>query len=355
MTTEEQHDVESDAKWLLDELERYPRRPPWYSEPEPDNYGIIDPIFKRDDLFHLVYRAARRRARGATRFNGQAKLRRNIEKLNSAPSEHKEAVVTNLLDTISPERRHEVQLWQNEKGRRKKKRPAHSCDEFVSPPRTPSLETAATRTSQAIDDTPNTPLVHQSPGATDNSFTMQASICVGTSRQTNDPEHSFSTTLVAKAKAVLHGPLFRVLERSYSHEHETFVAHIGMSYENADNCQLNLEINSGKVESYAETLFDTHLETRDGLRYITLGNTRILPNPKATISGCKTSAIASCFGQLLDSAVRESPLYKEDTTALFSDHTRAVSMVVSQNANDAGLLVLHTNLLTCVDIWARLY
>ncbi|KAJ3575848.1 hypothetical protein NPX13_g3892 [Xylaria arbuscula] len=176
MTTEEHHGAEWDADWLFDELKRYNRRPPWYSESEPDEYGAIDPIFKGDALFCLVYRAARRRARGTTRFKGQADLRQKVEKLNRASSEHKQAVVTKLLDIITPERRHEVQLWKNEKGGRKKKRPADSCDEFVSPPRTPSLETAATRTSQAIDDTPNIPLVHQSPGATDNSFTMQASL-----------------------------------------------------------------------------------------------------------------------------------------------------------------------------------
>ncbi|KAI0418462.1 hypothetical protein F5X98DRAFT_338122 [Xylaria grammica] len=349
---EDAYDADRDAEWLFAELERYNRRPPWYLESDPDDYGAIDPIFQGDSLICLAYRGARRRARGQARFYGQAALRVKIQELNGAPSKHKEAVVRKLLDIISPELRLSVETWAGHPYRKKRPR-----DEVMSPPRTRSPEATAATTSPLVPNFPNTPQIRRSLGTVEH--TAPTSRHISTRAATSPPkagaEHSFSITAISKAKAILPDELFRNLEKSYSYEHETFVAHIGMSYKNSDNCEITLRIHSGAVERCAETLFGIRLKTINGLRYITLDNTQILPITKAVISGCKISAITPYFGQPLDAAIRESPTYNEDTMALFSDQTRAVSLVVSQDVNDAGLLILHTNPFGCVHIWDQLY
>ncbi|RWA05049.1 hypothetical protein EKO27_g10049 [Xylaria grammica] len=117
---EDAYDADRDAEWLFAELERYNRRPPWYLESDPDDYGAIDPIFQGDSLICLAYRGARRRARGQARFYGQAALRVKIQELNGAPSKHKEAVVRKLLDIISPELRLSVETWVGHPYRKKR-------------------------------------------------------------------------------------------------------------------------------------------------------------------------------------------------------------------------------------------
>ncbi|KAI0521353.1 hypothetical protein F5B22DRAFT_570445 [Xylaria bambusicola] len=347
--------AEYDARWLLAELKCLNCQPPWYSYPDPNSYGTIDPIFQRDGIVCLAYRAARRTALSRSHRKGQAQLRRNLQALDNTPFKHKEEVVMKISDNIGPELRQRILAWVDLPVPNPRKRPrAH--DESMSP-RTRSSEAVTSTLSSREHDSADTSQIHRSPSITETNAdsSQRIPICVDTSAQKASLEHSFSTTPVSKAKETLPDQLYRILEKSYSYEQETFVAHIGMSYKNSDICQLTLNIHSGHVESCANTLFGVRLETTNGLRYINSGNAQILPSTWATISGCRARAIAPFFGQLLDTAIRESPTYQEDVMALCSDHTRAVSMVISQDANDAGVLILHTNLYTCVNIWDQLH
>ena len=100
---------EKDIQWLADEIKRYNRRPPWYDEPDP--FDPVDPIFTTDNIVYLTYRAAKRRAIGTTRFDGQADLRNTVEDLDTAAPSYEEAVATKLSETITAELRHEVAAW----------------------------------------------------------------------------------------------------------------------------------------------------------------------------------------------------------------------------------------------------
>ncbi|KAI1158986.1 hypothetical protein F5B18DRAFT_638747 [Nemania serpens] len=345
--------AEIDVDWLLNELNRYNRRPPWLNETEPDGFGPIDPIFLRDSVVCLAYRSAKRRALGSTRFDGQAKLRRKVQELDGAPLDYKEAIVMKLSDIISPELRQEVTSWAD-KPQRKKRTRTRSESMSLQPssseiPTITHMTGTPTHESPYMQPTLGTP----APGAEDVSPSVpQSSSSAHT--QTNLSRHSFSTSTMSKARAVLSDDLFHALSTTYSKEQQTWVACIGVSYSNEDDCQITLDIHSRNIERFAERLFGVQLETDSGLRYIIRGNTQILPSPKAMIQGCKLDVIPLFFGPLLDQAVRESPIYAKDRMEL-SEYTRAVSMLVSHDANDVGVLVVHTNPCMCVKIWDMLY
>ncbi|KAI1159280.1 hypothetical protein F5B18DRAFT_637474 [Nemania serpens] len=365
--------AEIDVDWLLNELNRYNRRPPWLNETEPDGFGPIDPIFLRDSVVCLAYRSAKRRALGSTRFDGQAKLRRKVQELDGATPDDKEAIVMKLSDIISPELRQEVMSWADKPQRKKRQ-----CTSYIPCFRTHSHSShcPGTRTRSesmslqppsseipTITHVTGTP-THESPymqptlgtpaPSADNGSPSVPRSSSSAHAQTSRSRHSFSTSTMSKARAVLSDDLFHALSTTYSKEQQAWVACIGVSYSNEDDCQITLDIHSRNIERFAERLFGVQLETDGGLRYIIRGNTQILPSPKAMIQGCKLDVIPPFFGPLLDEAVRESPIYAKDRMEL-SEYTRAVSMLVSHDANDVGVLVVHTNPCICAKIWDMLY
>ena len=128
-----------------------------------------------------------------------------------------------------------------------------------------------------------------------------------------------------------------------------FVAAISMTFPDARvttkiDCQMALEITDNKVEHIAMKLFDTHLETTEGLRYVCLpGVARVLPNPKLTLRGCLHDNLSSIFGPDTHNAIMTSPAY-QDEVKRGHDYTECVSMVISQGAHDGGVILLSLGL-----------
>ncbi|KAI0432835.1 hypothetical protein F5Y09DRAFT_300532 [Xylaria sp. FL1042] len=349
--------TEEDVCWFIDEIKRYNRRPPWFNEA--DSFGPIDPIFQRDAVVCLAYRCAKRRAYGTTRFDGQAKLRRQVKQLDDAASSHKEALIMKLSEIISPKLRQEVASWADKPSRKKRPR-----NKSVSPPATGVAAVPAQSTTNESSGTLDTPEPPQNLfSATENSLVVMSpvpvdrhppiSLLAGDEAQQDAPRHSFSTTSITQAQNLLPDPLYRALHKSSSAERQTFVAHIGMSYGNTDKCVLTLTVSTGQVERIAEALFDLHLQTINGSRDMFLGRRQILTSAPITVKGCQISAIEKLFGQQIYEAVCASPTLWQDSLEK-SDITRAVSIQVSRDISEVGVLILHIGLCPCVNIWKTL-
>lgn len=99
-----------------------------------------------------------------------------------------------------------------------------------------------------------------------------------------------------------------------------------------------LDITDNKVEHIAKELFDVHLETTAGLRYVYLpGGAKVLPNPKLTLRGCRYDIISSVFGPHASSAIAASPTYQDDIKQ-GRDRTGCVSMVISHRALEGAII-----------------
>lgn len=109
-------------------------------------------------------------------------------------------------------------------------------------------------------------------------------------------------------------------------------------------CQMTLDIMSNKVEHLAMDLFNVHLETTEGLRYLCCaGGAKVLPNPKLTVRGCLHSAITRIFGAETAHAIRASPGY-QDEVKQGRDCTDCVSMAISHGAEDVAQIVVELGL-----------
>jgi hypothetical protein len=107
-------------------------------------------------------------------------------------------------------------------------------------------------------------------------------------------------------------------------------------------CQMALEVTDNKVQHIAKVLFDAHLETTAGLRYIYLGGGgKVLPNPHFTLQGCQRKMISSMFGCEIYDAITASFAYQDELNKRGDDSTDCVSMVIS-SAADHGALIFMT-------------
>jgi hypothetical protein len=128
-----------------------------------------------------------------------------------------------------------------------------------------------------------------------------------------------------------------------------FVAAISMTFPDARvttkiECQMALEITANKVEHMAKEVFDAHLETTEGLRYICLpGGAKVVPNSKFTLRGCRHDIIHSMFGLETYSAVMASPACQVEAK-LGHVTTECISMVISQGADDVAVVFLSLGL-----------
>ncbi|KAI1129389.1 hypothetical protein F5Y10DRAFT_238505 [Nemania abortiva] len=343
------------VNWLISELDRHQRRPPWYDDVDPpDSFGPVDSTFQKEGkVVWLAYQSAKKRASGPTRFDGQAALRRKVQELDRAASYHIDAVAKKLRDTISPELRERVAGWAGHRRKRRRTDIEWMLSPTPPPPASPNTAgenrpTISSLCTQQPSNTYNT-LPNVRGIITESSFPVLSRPFTALGSQ-----HSFSTTSPSKAKAILPDDLFHALNKSYSSENK-LVACIGMSYsKEREYCQIALDIHPSKVQRFAQELFGVNLETNAGLRYLAMGYIKVLPSPKTTIQGCRLDVMESFFGRMLYSAIQASGFYKRDIQEL-SDHTRAVSMEVSRNAEDVAVLTLRTDCLRFADVWAELY
>ncbi|KAI0976373.1 hypothetical protein F4678DRAFT_222844 [Xylaria arbuscula] len=335
--------TEDDIRWLINEVARYGRRPPWYNESDP--FDPVDPVFQTDTVVYLAYRGAKRRAFGTARFVGQANLRQKVQDLDNATPDHKSAVVTKVSELITPELRKEVTSWADKPG--KKKRPRNTS---TSPPPSEDVATTATSTTKSPRTTTET-----SPTITlpiPPRHRAHVPMPANQEARQDSPPHSFSTTSLSKAEIILPDRLFHNLFKSYSAQQDAYVAHIGLSYENTDICLLTLSISNDHIVPTIETLSGLQLQTdnKERYRYYPYNQLKLRLN---SIMGCKIDPISQFFGELLTEAIQASLTFNMDRINK-SDVTQAVSIQVSDDTNDPGVLLIHIGPCPCVNIWNTL-
>ena len=147
---------------------------------------------------------------------------------------------------------------------------------------------------------------------------------------------------------------------------DTLVAAISMTFPNTPStktqsttvfeCQMAIEITDDKVSHFARELFGVRLETRAGLRYMcsAAGGSKVLPNPKFTLQGCRRDIIPSAFGPEPATAIITSTMYQEDVRQC-RDCTDSVSMVVSHRADDGAVIYVSLGLWEGTQIRKKLY
>ena len=154
-------------------------------------------------------------------------------------------------------------------------------------------------------------------------------------------------------------PLCDAIKRLPDPDDETnFVASVSMlfpSETSEHSCQMEIEILENKIDHLAWDLFGVKMEVTAGFRYLCgPGGTKILPNPKFAIRGCRHDVISKEFGPEIAKAVTRSPAYMEEVKQC-RGRTECVWMVVSQNAEDSAQLCLSMDLTEGTLIRRKLY
>ncbi len=100
---------------------------------------------------------------------------------------------------------------------------------------------------------------------------------------------------------------------------------------------MSLEVTEDKVQHLARELFNVRLEIKDRLRYLRSGRTKVMPNPKLTLTGCRHDVLSSTFGSETSGAIETSPKY-QDEAIQWHDTTDCVSIVISASAQEGAVI-----------------
>ncbi|KAK4233253.1 hypothetical protein C8A03DRAFT_48136 [Achaetomium macrosporum] len=95
-------------------------------------------------------------------------------------------------------------------------------------------------------------------------------------------------------------------------------------------CQMSLEVIEDKVQHLAREL----------LQYLRSGRTKIMPNPKLTLTGYRRDVLSSTFGCETSGTIEKSPKY-QDEAMQWHDTTDYISIVISASAQEGA--VIYTN------------
>jgi len=177
-----------------------------------------------------------------------------------------------------------------------------------------------------------------------------------------EDEHVLVNASLAEATRLLPRDLSNAIKRNPDPKNENIlVAAISMTFPNGSftdkfGCQMALEVTDDKVQYLAWELFEVRLETRAGLRYVCFADSgsKILPNPKFTLQGCRRKIISSTFGPEMSNAITTSPLYQDDARQ-WRDCTDCVSMVISHQAHDGAVIFVSLGLWEGARIKKKLY
>lgn len=173
-------------------------------------------------------------------------------------------------------------------------------------------------------------------------------------------DHVLCNASLEKATKLLPRALSNAIRTNPNPKDEkTLVADISMTFPNGqllnmDHCQMTLRLVKEKVAHLAWVMFDTKLETMDGLRYFCVGEQKMLPNPKLTLKGCRLDILLSIFGSGLTDAIKASPICQDEVKRMRS-HTDSVSMVISHRAQDGADIYVALGLYGGTTIKEQLY
>ncbi|KJZ68997.1 hypothetical protein HIM_11613 [Hirsutella minnesotensis 3608] len=219
----------------------------------------------------------------------------------------------------------------------------------------PSLATPRSQTTTP-NDAPQLSLNHHAPDQASPCPSVDLSYCIA------ENEHVLVNASLADATRLFPRDLSNSIKRNQDPTNgSNMAAAVSMTFPNAPfmekfGCQMALEVTEDKVQHLARELFEVRLETRAGLRYVYFagGCSKILPNPKFTLQGCRHHVILSTFGSDISNAIAASPLYQDEIRQC-RDSTDCVSMVISHQAHEGALIFVSLGLWEGIQIRKKLY
>lgn len=260
---------------------------------------------------------------------GKAKRQRLLERIEGLTKDQRGLLAKQVTIAIEPDRDRIEQIVLT--ARQRSDRPRHSNRQTAIPEDDTDIEEAlGEQTDRATggSDIPTAP-----SGSVDDT-------------PAPDVEHHSGASVAACAQ--LFPPYLASAVRKYAGSDRPLGAllmAVSLTMKPPSESELRLEIMANRVEYIARELFNAHLETADGLRYLYLvGTFRALPTPRLTLTGCHPGSISGIFGQRIADAVSSTAAYQRDMEE-GRDCTEGVQMIVSQVALEPAVI--------CVTLPAR--
>ncbi|KAI0157173.1 hypothetical protein GGR52DRAFT_192825 [Hypoxylon sp. FL1284] len=329
--------LNDDVSWLFECLNSCARRPMWLSsewkQAQECDENSTEKIFQIDFATWMIYRNAKAKAFGQVHYSGRAALRDKIQQLEDESADRKLEIAQKVHRTMDHGLRQRIMNWED-KTHGRKRLPHHQ----------------ATPTRELLPPSPQPLAFIQT--------TQAAPAAPVLARQLLADMRNDDTLLdayISETKKLLPGYLFDALIKRHSAARTTMSAGITMTYFfHSDDCHMMLEIMNSKVERIAHQLFGVQLEIESGIRYAVFGMAKVTPIPQLVLEGCHPESIEPMFGQVVSRAVQAGSVYQHDATTL-SEHTQAVSMLISRKADDAATLVIRMALLEGIEIAVQLF
>ncbi|KAL2166226.1 hypothetical protein VTG60DRAFT_3114 [Thermothelomyces hinnuleus] len=341
----------------LDNFERAPKTlPESWRKVQQAEHDSTARIFLDEGQFPawLAYFLTKNAANKQSHFHGKAKLIQLVNDLEKQTVASRRLLAARVGAAIPPERRERInslhkktitssQMSPNPTKRRRTD--DNGCPPTVS--EIPLSPDATPRSSHGHHDSLSRPA--QVPA-----HSVDSSNCYA------EDEQVLVNASLEQATRLFPPDLSDSIKRHRDPRNENIlVAAISMSFPDGPlketiGCQLSLEVTEDKVQHLAQELFGVRLEIKDGLRYLRSGRTKVMPNPKLTLTGCGRDALSPTFGSEMSAAIEKSPKY-QDEAMQWRDTTDCVSMVISASAQEGAIIYMSVGLWKGTDIRDKLF
>ena len=283
----------------------------------------------------IAYIATKNAAEDQSRFKGKSELGTSMDELETKSPDYRKAVAGAIMNGADPEVAERIQ---------------HLCERLISKsPKRESSERHKKRRNRSEDSASSETAPIPRPAPT---YRAGAHRAINHRIQHSIAEEGQLLVNASLAETTKFFPLYlssAIGRIPDSYGNNTFAAAVSMTFP-ADRvttkveCQMSIEISANKVEHLAMQLFQAHVETTAGLRYLFLPDgSKALPCPKLTLRGCRQDNISSIFGSETSNAIMASPEYQNEVKQGLN-YTESVSMLISQGAEEVGVVLLSLGL-----------
>ena len=162
----------------------------------------------------------------------------------------------------------------------------------------------------------------------------------------DEDEKVFVNASLQQAERLFPPDLFESIKRYPDPNNKNImVAAVSMSFPNEQlvPCKMSLEVAPNKVLHLARDLFHVRLEEADGFRYLCSDCTKVMPNPKLTLTGCKRNVLSSTFGLETFHGIEASSKYQHEGMQ-FRSNTNSVGMVISASEQEGASIYMSLGL-----------
>ncbi|CAN8096742.1 unnamed protein product [Discula destructiva] len=267
-----------------------------------------------------AYSITKKVAMGSGHIAGRKKRRELVERMEAETAARRKSLAIEVAAAIDTDRERLEDIINTARLHRQSTLPKDDSDTGItlgSEREAHSESTIAAEESDAPDNV--SPDTHHLAGAS-----------------TAGCRHVFSRYLVGALKKAVDGE--RANGERANGELLPRVAAVNLALRDYSESEMRLEIMDNKVECIARELFDAHLVTANGTRYLCLtGSTRVVPNPSMVLAGCRPPTLSRIFGQRIADALMSTTVYRRDFEE-GRERTDCVTMEIFQAANATALL-----------------